>query len=158
MERLFVSLALLLTVAAGSASAQSLCAQNRDLDSVTLRLVFTPESPGATIEYRFRFASCRVEDRNAQGDPIAPQAVRAYFDARAGYGLSVTTVSGSGRSSLVLVQQMDSSGYMIAGTLGEHATNRLSSGAIDLGPVSIADFRGPAKISHGTAVLRAERP
>lgn len=46
---------------------------------------------------------------------------------------------------------------MVAGTFGEHANARLSSGSIDLGPVSIADFRGNAKVLHGTAVLRAER-
>lgn len=143
----------------GLAAAQApLCSQNKELEQVALRLQFTPDpgSQAAPLDFRFRFASCRVEERDDHGNRIIPRAVRAYFDSRAGYGLSVATAQGAAASAVTLVQNLDGS-YLVAGTLGDHANGRLSSAAIDLGPVSIADFRGNAKILHGAAVLRPER-
>lgn len=145
-----------LWLAAAPAVAQvSPCSQNKELEGVALRLQFTPDS-GATLDFRFRFSSCRVETTDDRGNRIPAQAVRAYFDAAKGYGLAVTTPAGASASSVVLVQQIES-GYMVAGTLGSHANPKLATSPIDLGPVSIADFRGNAKVLHGTATLKAEK-
>lgn len=143
-------------LAATPAAAQvSPCSQNKELEAVALRLQFTPDS-GAPLDFRFRFSSCRVETTDDRGNRIPAQAVRAYFDSAKGYGLAVTTLAGASASSVVLVQQIDS-GYMVAGTLGSHASAQLAAAPIDLGPVTIADFRGNAKVLHGTATLKPEK-
>lgn len=133
----------------GAPTGGSPCVESSGLDFARFKLAL--QGRGIGLETEFRYSDCGHYPRN----DYQPAYSSRLYKGDKGYDLLIATDDGGEKSELVMVKDLGAQGSVFAGRLGVVANDKLRDDSpIDLGQVTIGDYRAKKQQTTGRATLK----